>query len=251
MNSKEIKYETINDKVYFYSEKFDSVAQIDNIPAIVNSVKASTWVKKGRYLYSNKYKLYLHQLIFKILIPENYEKLGKQFVIDHINNQEPYNNCLENLHILKSDLNISKGHSLDKDIQRILKKAGIGFYIKYDDKFEPIDYQVAIGFNELIPIKYHDEIQYLFSVNLNFYTFRKMQNGTNFIIDWILNNEIIEIDKLPISNLPHFRQKYYNSFKQKESLIEKHDDEYFMKLNNDINNGPIILIQKPAQHDKP
>ena len=52
----------------FYKKSWQRVARVDNIPKIVELVKSSNWVDKNGYLYSDKYKNYLHRLVMETFV---------------------------------------------------------------------------------------------------------------------------------------------------------------------------------------
>ena len=106
----------ISENIIFISHPdWDFTAQATIRNDYKKEFQCLTWSKKGKYLYSNQLKQYLHIYIMrKWYGDEMYEKMKNDgCIVDHMDN-DGYNCCIENLCFLISDENTAKGMTVDK-----------------------------------------------------------------------------------------------------------------------------------------
>lgn len=242
MNSN-IKFDEHGEEVSFFKEGWNSVAHIDNVPEIVELVKENNWIDNNGYLYCYKLKKYLHRIVIEYKIGK--EKLAKLttegFVVDHLNNDEKYNCRLNNLHIISSDLNIAKGHTVDKDIKGLWLKAGIGLYWLKNGL-----YQIAVAFNEPAMIIINKDIKSIDHLYWNFDNFDKCYNAIQIIISALKGQCNLYADRLQAVAW-NYREPIAlpNSYAHLEGPLIKYGDTYVLKINNEP--GPnFAVIKKPA-----
>ena len=96
--SEKTTYDIHDDDISFFKQSWKQVAFIDNDPDLYAIVKSISWHDNNGYLYSSKLKDYLHRIVVAHKIGrEQLKMLTEQgFVVDHINNDEPYNFRLDN-----------------------------------------------------------------------------------------------------------------------------------------------------------
>lgn len=239
-----IKYETCGDKVTFFKEGWKCVAQVDNIPELVELVKQHSWSDNNGYLYCGKLKEYLHRVVieFKIGKDKLSELTKNGFVVDHLNNDEKYNCCLDNLHIISSDSNIAKGHTVDKDIKDLLLKAGIGLFCLKNGL-----YQIAVGFNIPTTITVAGEVKNIDRLYWNFDNFDKCYIALQTIIAALKGNCDLYVDLLQATNWWYIETILLpEEYLQDKGPLIKYGDTYVFRINNE--QGPYLaVIDKPAK----
>lgn len=107
--------------------------------------KTSEGIGNCKYLYSNKYKKYLHQIVYDYYFTEEIRKkeydLG--YIIEHLDNN--WFNCdIKNLYILKKLKNTYKGWGLDKEIKKDIPTIALSIYHVISNK----SFQIVIAFNK-------------------------------------------------------------------------------------------------------
>ncbi len=239
-----IRFDEHGDTVSFYKEGWNSIAQIDNIPEIVTVVKENMWSDNNGYLYCAKLKKYLHRLVveFKVGAERLQELTNNGFVVDHLNNDEKYNCCLDNLHIISSDLNIAKGHTVDKDIDALWQKAGIGIYLLKNN-----EYQIAVGFNVSATVRLGNCEKIISDLYWNFDNFDKCYLAIQTIISALKGQCNLYADRLQATKW-WYREAIIMppEYAKLEGPLIKIGDNYVLKINNKP--GPkMAIIDKPAK----
>lgn len=246
MNSN-IIFKEHGNEVPFFKKGWESVAQIDNIPEIVEMVKNSNWIENNGYLYSNQYKKYLHRLVMEVFVGEEvleeYTKIG--YVVDHLNNSEPYNCCIDNLHLLPARINKAKGFTVDQDVENIRLTAGIGFYILSNS-----EYQMSIGFNSLTRLCIGEKWVNVSAVYINFDCFEKCFVAAQTILMALKKNENFNLNHLKATKWEY--KETVSLEVTKEELRNKanifvRDGKVYSTMNNDSSKGPLRLFRKPAK----
>ena len=243
---------SINDtNISFYKEGWKYVAEVDNLPEIRAYIENYSWNDNNGYLYCHKLKKYLHRLVVELKIgKDRLDELTKQgFVVDHINNSEPYNCLYDNLHIIHSDINKAKGLTIDKDIEKVRLKAGIGLYCLKDNK-----YQIAIGFND--PVYYRLKEGHFIDVasaHLTFNDFEICYNAIQIILTWLKqrSGNTIDLLSLQANKIEVEEVKHFQLTKEEEEIggcIIERDGKLYVKINNKDSNR-ISLIHKPAKKE--
>lgn len=245
MNSS-IKFDEHGEEVSFFKEGWNSVAHIDNVPDLVELVKKNKWADNNGYLYCSKLKKYLHRIVveYKIGKEKLAELTAEGFVVDHLNNDEKYNCRLNNLHIISSDLNIAKGHTVDKDIKELWLKAGIGLYWLKNGL-----YQIVVGFNVPATISVDKDIKNIERLYWNFENFDKCYNAVQIIISALKGKCNLYADQLQAVTWD-YREAIVlpNSYVHSEGPLIKYGDTYVLRINN--KSGPnFAVIKKPAPID--
>lgn len=122
---------------------WDFIAKASIKSDYVDELQSLTWSKKGKYLYNNKLKMYLHVYVMrKWYGDELYEKMkSEDYVIDHIDNNG-YNCCIDNLWFLNSNENKAKGLTLDK-LSADRRYMALSIYKDFDTQL----FQITIVFN--------------------------------------------------------------------------------------------------------
>lgn len=245
MNSS-IKFDEHGEEVSFFKEGWNSVAHIDNVPDLVELVKKNKWADNNGYLYCSKLKKYLHRIVveYKIGKEKLAELTAEGFVVDHLNNDEKYNCRLNNLHIISSDLNIAKGHTVDKDIKELWLKAGIGLYWLKNGL-----YQIVVGFNVPATISVDKDIKNIERLYWNFENFDKCYNAVQIIISALKDKCNLYADQLQAVTWD-YREAIVlsNSYVHSEGPLIKYGDTYVLRINN--KSGPnFAVIKKPAPID--
>ncbi len=238
----EIRFDEHENEISFFKKGWKSVAQIDNIPEIVDIVKSNTWVDNNGYLYCSKLKKYLHRLVveYKIGKEKLTELTENGFVVDHLNNNEKYNCHLDNLHVISADLNIAKGHTVDKDIEALCLKAGIGLYWLKNSL-----YQIAVGFNMPTIIRIEEESKKISHLYWNFDNFDKCYIAIQTIISALKGNCKLYVDQLQTINWYYRETIALQNVDPKKRLV-KYGDTYLFR-NNDMNESDFRIIDKPAK----
>ena len=230
--SNSITFELHDNIVSFIKNGWAMTAFIDNETKLVEIVKNNTWNDNNGYLYCSKLRKYLHRLVMEYYFgEEQLKKLTKDgYVVDHINNSEPYNCCLDNLHVIPSDINKAKGLTVDKDIERVRLLAGVGLYCLKDRS-----YQIAIGFNERVFIKLDNEFKQLDDLYLTFDNFDKFYNALQLVLSWIKGSSDLNVYHLQAKKIEYREITYIKPTeeeKQSDVPIIQRDDKLFVRINN-------------------
>ncbi|EYE87246.1 hypothetical protein Q428_14350 [Fervidicella metallireducens AeB] len=102
-------------------------------------------INKYKYPYSNKYKKYLHQIVFDYYFGEDVRKklyeLG--YIIEHLDN-DGFNCDISNLFILKDIKNTYKGWHFDKESKIALPILALKIYHIMENR----TFQITIVFNQ-------------------------------------------------------------------------------------------------------
>ncbi len=243
----DIIYFEYADKVDFYKTEWTQTAQIDNIPDLVEIVKCSNWTIKNGYLYSAKYKKYLHRLVMGFFIGEEMLKryTSNGYVVDHLNNNEPFNCCIDNLHLIESRINKAKGFTVDHDVENIRLLAGFGFYHLKNNR-----YQICVGFNESMVLFDGREWINVASIYINFENFQKCFIAAQMLLNTLLNRQPINLNTLDCQCWGYKKtisiELTPEEIETNATLIMRDDKVLFLPNNNPAN-GPIRLIHKPAK----
>ncbi|MCM1009166.1 MAG: HNH endonuclease [Ruminococcus flavefaciens] len=244
---KQMIFEEQGDVVTFYKEGWHSVGQIDNIPKIVEMVKTHSWYDKNGYLYCSALSDYLHRLVMQYKIgKDKLDTLTRQgFIVDHLNNDARHNCRLDNLHILSADVNKAKGYTVDKDIQAVWLKAGIGLYLLSNN-----EYQIAIGFNEKTMIKVESQYKDVSRLYLNFDNFDKCYNAIQIILTYLKGKGDLDITALQATQWECTEPIYLpQEYEKEDGPIIKYGDTYVFRINNTL--GPnLAVIDKPVKVEK-
>ncbi len=116
-----LKQENINEysingnNVIISRQGWDFTASATIKEEFIDEFVGISWIKKGRYIYSNKLKEYLHIYVIKQWYGEKvYNNLKENgFVVDHMDNNG--HNCyINNLCFLPDNENKAKGLTVDK-----------------------------------------------------------------------------------------------------------------------------------------
>lgn len=233
----------------FYKKSWQRVARVDNIPKIVELVKSSNWVDKNGYLYSDKYKNYLHRLVMETFVGksilDDYTKMD--YVVDHINNSEPYNCCIDNLHLLPARKNKAKAFTVDYDVEKVRLKAGIGFYVLKQN-----EYQMAIGFNTPTAMFIDGKWVMISTIHINFDNFDKCFLAAQIVLTALKNNSDINIKYLQATKWEYTEVatlELTEEEKKQKGCVYIRDNKFYIAINNDISKGPLCLIYKPAKKE--
>jgi len=102
-------------------------------------------IKNYKYPYSNKYKKYLHQIVFDYYFGEDIRKklYDSGYVIEHLDN-DGFNCDISNLFVLKDVKNIYKGWHFDKERLKALPIIALKIYHIMENK----TFQITIAFNQ-------------------------------------------------------------------------------------------------------
>lgn len=135
-------------KIYFTFQKGDEIktGYTDDVDGLRQIIEASSWSKKNKYIYSNKHRKYLHQVVMEFWHGmENYQKSKDMgFVIDHIDNNG-FNCLIENLYFLNRKKNqYYKGNWYDPLRKRQSAIAALHIF----SNFKLNKFQITIGFNK-------------------------------------------------------------------------------------------------------
>lgn len=244
------KIEINDEKITFYKKGWNQCAEVDNLPEIRNYIEKYQWIDNNGYLYCHKLKKYLHRLVIELKIGrDELVKLTKQgFVVDHINNSERYNCSYDNLHLIPSDINKAKGLTVDKDIERIRLRAGIGLYVLKDDQ-----YQIGIGFNERTVLWIGDRFVDLVTLHLNYNNFDFFYNDLQRILTWLKGKNGCQLDfsTLQYTHFSYEEMKHIQLTKEEQEsggcFLER-DGQIYLRINNRDPNR-FVIIHKPAKKE--
>lgn len=102
-------------------------------------------IDKYKYPYSNKYKKYLHQIVYDYYFGEDFRKksYGLGYIIEHLDN-DGFNCDISNLFILKKVKNTYKGWNFDKEVKKSLSIIGMRIYHILSNQ----TFQITIAFNQ-------------------------------------------------------------------------------------------------------
>lgn len=240
----ELKIDCNNNIISFYKQGWNSIAQVDYSEENFELIKNNKWSIKGDYIFSNSLKKYLHRIIMERKIGidglTNLTKNG--FVVDHINNDEPFNCCSDNLHIIHGNLNKAKGLTVDKDIEKIRINVAIGLYCLDNNC-----YQITIGFNKPTIFINEKENFYITGAYLDFDNFNKCYNAIQIIITWANNKGKLNFYNLQASKIILEKQlsiQLTEEEKNNGATFITRNNQTFMRINNNPQNGPIMIIHK-------
>ena len=244
-----IIYETEGSIMSFTKQGWKHVAFIDNEAALVDLVKCNSWHDNNGYLYCTKLNKYLHRLVMEFYIgKEQLEKLtDNDFVVDHINNSEPYNCCLDNLHLIPSNINKAKGLTVDKDIERVRLIAGIGLYCLKDRS-----YQIALGFNTNVFLKENDKWIQLDRLYVSFDNFDKFYNALQIVISFLNGKCNLNINELQTKTIKYTETEYLELTESEKNIDGPfiiRGNKVFMKINN-TPETTMRIIHKPAKKEE-
>jgi hypothetical protein len=136
-------------KIYITFSNGDEtkIGYTDDVEGLRRIVEASSWSNwKNKYIYSSKYKNYLHQVVMEFWHgTENFQKSkGMGFVVDHIDNNG-FNCQIENLYFLHSKKNLHyKGNWYDPLRAEKSTIAALQIF----SNFKQNKFQITIGFNK-------------------------------------------------------------------------------------------------------
>lgn len=145
------KIERNNEKIYLNfgtQEESIKIGSIDDTDELWEIIQSSTWniTKNPKYIYSNKHKKYLHQVVMEYWYGhECCDKMkANDFVIDHIDNNG-FNCVSENLAFLNSTKNrFYKGNYYDKLRREKVPVAALHIF----NNCKTGKFQITIGFNQ-------------------------------------------------------------------------------------------------------
>lgn len=245
----DIIYNETETEFSFYKKSWKRIASVDNIPEIVKLVKNSNWIEKSGYLYSNKYHNYLHRLVMETFVGKevlkDYTKMD--YVVDHMNNSEPYNCCIDNLHLLPAIKNKAKAFTVDHDVEDVRLIASLGFYI-----LKNREYQIAIGFNSPTFVYTGEKWLHIATIHINFDNFDKC-----FLAAQIILTALKSEGKIKLNHLQSTKWEYteWESLelteeeKKQKGCVLIRDNKFYLKINNDSSKGPICLFYKLAKKE--
>jgi len=144
-----------------------------------------------KYPYSNKYKKYLHQMIFDYYFGENIRKklYEEDYIIEHLDNNG-FNNRISNLFALKQIKNTYKGWHLDKIIRKSKPIIALRIYHMIDNK----TFQITIGLNTVFASDEQDvsisTIKLLYE-----YDYEVVLQDAELLIERIVRDKVINFSK--------------------------------------------------------
>lgn len=146
------------------------------------------------------------------------------------------------MHIITSDLNIAKGHTVDKDIKNLWLKVGIGLYW-----LKSGDYQIAVGFNVPANILLEDGERPIESLYWNFDNFDKCYIAIQTIISALNGQCKLYADQLQAKKW-WFKEAIIlpPEYAQLDDPLIKYGDTYVLKINNTLGEK-VAVISKPAK----
>lgn len=185
------------DKIYFKFENVNKLGFTDYDKKLFEKIRAVKWtVSNGRYIYSSKLKMSLHQIVMAHWYGEEALTESKKagYIVEHHNNIG-FDCQISNLSFAPEPQNKQKAFGYDKERLTMLENIAINFY----KDFETGRYQITIGFNKpyfIVNPKQNTaiDVAVIFLIyNDDFY--RTMTDATNIL------HELKEYGKLEFSNL--------------------------------------------------
>lgn len=139
----ENKFERQENYVLISNSKRSFIASASIRDDYVDELESVTWSIKGKYLYSHKLNVYLHQYIMRKWYGEELcrQMTANHYIVEHMDN-DGHNCRIDNLCFLTGDENKAKGLTVDK-MSKDRRKIALTMFKDFETQL----FQLTIQFN--------------------------------------------------------------------------------------------------------